>query len=291
MFSLWGRVPHWHNEGMTSPLILRPAAGLANRMRAIDSAIALCRRVGRPLEIVWFQDHALRAPFHTLFEPLNRAGVMLREATWTDFVLHDVPLGRRNLKIPLPYQWMRFRKNRRIGLWDNPRPTQILRVFENVSRPCLVLSGSQMTPTEDRYAMFRPVSPIQRRIEDLRTTFDRDRCVGVHVRRGDHRQATENSPVELFADRMRRELDGGQCDSFYLATDSEDCRSELSKRFGSRVVTQTSPACRQTVEGIQDAVVDLFVLAECRIILGSCGSTFGQTAAWMKTREYVEVRR
>ena len=40
-----------------------PVGGLANRMRAVASAVTLAAKTDSELSIVWFQDWALNAPF------------------------------------------------------------------------------------------------------------------------------------------------------------------------------------------------------------------------------------
>ena len=48
---------------------LVPVGGLANRMKAIDSAVALSRQCGSELHIVWFKDPGLNCRFDQLFAP------------------------------------------------------------------------------------------------------------------------------------------------------------------------------------------------------------------------------
>lgn len=112
-------------------IILRPAAGLAHRIRSIGSDIVLCKLNKRELEIVWFKDHALNAPFPDLFEPFDLRGVTLRKARFWDFPRYDVPLGRRNLKLPMVYQALAFRPSCRVGLWDAKEDTVLREVVSS----------------------------------------------------------------------------------------------------------------------------------------------------------------
>lgn len=47
-----------------------PVGGLANRMRAVASAVMLAGKTKSELSIIWFQDWALNAPFYQLFKPV-----------------------------------------------------------------------------------------------------------------------------------------------------------------------------------------------------------------------------
>lgn len=263
-------------------ILLRPSAGLANRMRAIDSCVTFCQRHNIPLEIVWISDYALGARFSDLFEPLSLPDVMLREGTWWDRFRYGVPIWRRNLKLPLLYQAIRF-GHRRIDLWDAIRATRdgtLASMLLSARRPFFLPCCTQVVPSELDYSMFHPLPFLQERIDNLASRLS-PHCVGVHVRRGDHQQARRESPEEAFVMEMDRLLDHNETDGFFLATDDLAVRARMKERYGARLVTQDAPVSRISVEGICGAVVDLWVLSRCRSILGSSGSTFDITAARM----------
>ena len=89
-------------------MLFVPAGGLANRMRALAASYTLNRKVGVEMESVWFRDWALNAPFHALFEPIHQEGLILRDASWCDYLTLDRP-RRKNLFVPRLYQRMMFR--------------------------------------------------------------------------------------------------------------------------------------------------------------------------------------
>lgn len=270
------------------PLILRPAAGLANRMRALDSCVTLCRRIQRPMLVVWFRDRAFGARFRDLFEPLDLPGVTLREARLLDYPLYDVAVGRRNLRLPILFERLRFGHDRMVSLWETPyyrRAGIVPDIFQKTDRTVYFGCGHQVVPTELRYSMFRPLPDVQSSIDALVSTLPPD-AIGVHIRRGDHRQATRESPLELFEDEIRRLLDSGEASAFYLASDSPEVKRRLVSLFGSRIVTRDIPLRRHTLAGAREAVVDLWTLSRCSRLIGSSGSTFAETAAWMGQRPY-----
>ena len=49
-------------------VLLFPLGGLANRMRAVDSAMNLCRNKDR-LTVVWYKDWGMNCAWKALFEP------------------------------------------------------------------------------------------------------------------------------------------------------------------------------------------------------------------------------
>lgn len=86
-------------------LVFVPSGGLGNRLRAVASAYHLSIRTGVKLRIYWFQDWALHAPFHSLFQPSPLLD--LTEGSWPTTMLYDRP-RRRNFFLPKIYQRWRF---------------------------------------------------------------------------------------------------------------------------------------------------------------------------------------
>ena len=101
-------------------------------------------------------------------------------------------------------------------------------------------------------------------------------CVGVHVRRTDHTDAIANSPLALFAGRMKKELEADQETSFFVATDDKEVRRELKELLpdAKLIFPQSDVIDRDSKEGIEEAFVEMIALSKCRKILGSYNSTF-----------------
>ena len=99
--------------------------------------------------------------------------------------------------------------------------------------------------------------------------------VGVHIRRTDHIEAIANSPLELFFDRMQREITNSDA-NFYVTTDDRTVEQELKKYFPTDklIFYENKVIDRDSKEGIEDAMIDMFCLSKCSKILGSFNSTF-----------------
>lgn len=263
---------------MTSPTIdYVPVGGLGNRMRAIAGAIELGRQTGQPVRIVWFPDAGLGCRFGQLFLPLQAEGVSLREATPADYLLLDRPRPR-NLFIPR--LWQRLRYSLRIeerttaaGMyagcdfvsWIKGRHTWMAsyHYFHSLTIP------------QGIYTPFRPLPHLQQRIDAMAAKLG-DHPVGIHIRRTDHVQSIEESPTDAFIRRMQQLPPETR---FYLATDDEHEKETLRKAFPNRVFTAESKAERGSLSGMEDALVEMYILARTHLILGSAGSSFSATAA------------
>lgn len=267
----------------TRPAILCPMGGLANRMRAVDSSVALCRRFGRPLEIVWIRDaHQINARFSDLFDTPGRPDVSLREATLLDRLRYAPPAWRRNAKLPLFWQFLRFGSRRRLSIacgLELQRKGAVPPPFALRDRTVFLHAWWQIVPTEERYAFFRPAASLRAEIDSLVSSLSPGSAVGVHVRRGDHAQAARRSPIEAFESRMDALLAAGEASSFFLATDDPGVRARLARRYGHRLRFREGSSDRSTLAGMRGAVVDLWTLSRCSRVLASSGSTFAPTAA------------
>lgn len=80
-----------------------PVGGLANRMRAVASAVMLAGKTKSELSIIWFRDWALNAPFYQLFKPVDREVACLRDASRLDYALLDRPRSK-NFHFPLCFR-------------------------------------------------------------------------------------------------------------------------------------------------------------------------------------------
>ena len=242
----------------------------------------LSEQTGASLQILWFRDAGLGCRFSDLFclLPSFPNGGALKEATWTDVLLRD---RSRLSNLFFPSLVRRFRYDRCIDEYQTARLMTEGADFASLCRDRRVwmasyvyfLTRSDRDIPTDSFDPFRPVPSLQERIDAQAAAMGHN-VVGVHIRRTDNVVSIQQSPTALFEERMSQE----PADTiFYLATDSEEVKMQMRRRFGERVQTLHRQAERGTLQGMQDALVELYLLARCRHILGSAGSTFSMTAA------------
>lgn len=254
-----------------------PVGGLGNRMRAIAGGIELARQTGQPLRIVWFRDAGLGCRFNQLFLPLQHEGVSLREASPADYLLLDRPRPR-NLFIPRLYQRLAYdlrieERTTARGMYDGKNFVQWIKGHHTWMASYHYFHS--LTIPQGIYAPFRPLPHLEQRIDAMARQLG-DRPVGIHIRRTDHVQSIEESPTEDFIKRMKQLSPDTR---FYLATDDEQEKETLRKAFPGRVFTAESKAERGSLRGMEDALVEMYILSRTSLILGSAGSSFSATAA------------
>ena len=258
-------------------LLFVPSGGLANRMRAIASAYTLTQQTDSDLQVVWFQDWALHAPFRSIFEetPL----VAVREATLVDHLIYD-RARKKNFFLPALPQRMLFQRH--IKEQDvTPLKKQSFD-FEQWARgkrcymSCYQVFGS--FPDNLYSQLFHPVKEVMGVVDSYRSQFN-SHTIGLHIRRTDNAESIAKSPTVLFINKVREEVDQHDDTMVYLATDSTEVKREFIAAFGSRIITPKEDACRDSISGIRGGVVDLWTLASTQKIYGSAGSSFSPMAA------------
>lgn len=240
---------------------LMPCAGLANRMRAIASALTYTREVGGTLVIGWKYDwSALEAPFSALFDmtALPPDIQVVEMGPQPDSAWNDGP------ETNSPAAWEKFLA-----------ATKGHPVLQFKSWAAFYKAG-----TPEWLAALRTLKPLPELAERAAAALAQATTppVGVHIRRTDHTKAIENSPSALFWTAMRARV--ARTTYFYVASDSEAERREAARQFPQQILTgPRKVGGRDSVDGMKDAMVDFIALSRCREVVGSAGSSFGEIAA------------
>jgi hypothetical protein len=104
--------------------------------------------------------------------------------------------------------------------------------------------------------------------------------VGVHVRRTDNLRSVQRSPLAAFITAMKNMPEA----YFFVASDDQRVVEKLVKKFPDRVYCHERLRARNSVEGMKEAMVSLYTLALCRVILGSYGSTYSRMAGRLRLK-------
>ena len=133
----------------------------------------------------------------------------------------------------------------------------------------------------------KPAPHIVPRIVELKKQFAPN-TVGVHLRGTD---LSVRAPIEEYIVRMRAEVELNPNVEFFFTSDGDESEKEIIDLFGDRLIRTKSQARRKTIQGQQDAVVDLFGLAATSRIIGPEFSTFSLTAAMLSERPFLRMNK
>lgn len=242
-------------------------------MRAMDSAMALAKVSGVPLRVYWARDQGLNCRFDQLFQPIADIELIESPAPITLQTARKKNLFWPDLVRKL--SGVRYIDQSEVGAlieqgFDFEQPTHEGDLF--------ISSFSRFFPNECMYEAFQPIPELVTAIEEETQAFD-PATIGVHIRRTDNIESIAKSPLQAFMDAMEKAVKENGGTTFYLATDSDDTKRELTDHFGQRIITGWHKADRNSVAGIQRALVELFALSRTSRLFGSYYSSFSHTAA------------
>jgi hypothetical protein len=272
-------------------LIIEPLGGLANRMRVIASGIWLKKKLGTGLVVIWNENYELNCPYNLLFE--ENPAFTIRQK------------GRKYNYIKTSNQTTLVRRisaavtNKLIGIdycvldndFYNLVFTNKLDVYQAAKKHRVTYIQTCQAFGENLFAFacFKPILPISEKIGLVIKQFTAA-TIGVHIRRTDHAHSIENSPIDLFITKMRAELAAGKNSTFFLCTDDPEVEQAILAIFGEKVIIYEKERSRQTIGGMQDAVVDLYCLSKTNKILGSYWSSYAEIAAILNDIELEVVK-
>lgn len=229
--------------------------GLGNRLRASLGARNLAEATGRHLFVVWPTGKLFRPRFSDLWE--GRLGTPLPLA------------ASRALATFFPY-----RTENVAGI----RTDDHLPVWQIKTGSVLVVPEGVRDWEVDLRAL-RPVASISERIERTHGQFAGEPYVGVQVRSHavSHDKTRVASPVAWFRDRLDAVRAQSPDVRFFLSCDRPDVQEELMARYPGSVALDDKGGYN-TVEGVQSAVADAYLLASSSHIIGPAHSSFVELA-------------
>lgn len=251
-------------------LIIQPVGGLCNRMRAINSARVLAKKRGDKLMVIWFVNQELGCPFERIFEPTEQFKVINIKSKW------DVR------KMFLQLSAMAF------GTFaDNPIIKEhkgngnLEEAFVKSLKKLTYIATEEHFFESHDYSPFVPAKEIAAKIKQKQDELG-PHAVGVHIRRTDNMPAIGKSSTEAFVKSMSDALAKDPDTMFYIATDDLSEEENLRKQFPGKIISNAErDLSRNSIAGIQDAMLDLFCLAATTKIIGSFFSSFTDIAADM----------
>lgn len=257
-------------------ITLVPTAGLCNRMNAILCAIASYEQYKIPTEIYWEKTNDCYADFSDLFEPLNNTDIIVKPLK--NFYLK--PGGKKLLFLPDLFRKFIFdvsyKSNRNIELKE-------FKDFCNNGSNIYVTSYNRycLTSNKERNVStyFEPAEDVMNRINQTVDNYFTANTIGVHIRRTDNLAAMRNSPIERFIDLMDKEIENNSETVFYLATDCLESKKMFIGRYKDRIIQTHNVLNRSSLQGMKDAVTELYCLGKTKKIIGSNCSTYSGMAA------------
>lgn len=260
---------------MIKRLRLIPLSGLGNRMRAIASCFYIAQANHIPVDVYWYREKGLYASFRSLFEPINLPGLEMHDCEKMSAFHYHVPL-KRNLYLP---RLLRQKKEYFYLKNDFGSLSSCMEQLKDTDYEELIFAtGGQQAEMFSLKQLFVPVKEIQAQIEEMKKLFSAD-TIGCHIRRSDNDLSRKHSPDSAFFERIDAILAENPLSTFFLCTDDAQTKADFCQKYGSHILTYHSSLHRNSLQGMRDAVTELFLLAETKHILGSYWSSYSELAA------------
>lgn len=263
-------------------ITLVPHGGLCNRLNAIASALAYGEsQPDVDIQIFWHKWYLCNCRFRDLFKQLPAPYPQVEEL---GFSLKNMPGHKLNLGIP----------RRLRSLWYDCAisPGFNADCFDEVVRgkECIYVNKENRFCSECKEsslaAIFVPTDELNDRIHSIIDDWH-SRVIGLHIRRTDNTLSINQSPIQHFYEVIDAELSADPEVRFYLATDDNVVKDDLTARYGSRIISIPLNLSRNSVKGMKDAVVDLYCLGSTEKIYGSAASTYSMFAAGLFNKELI----
>jgi hypothetical protein len=255
-------------------------AGLANKLRAIESGVSLSKDLNCPLEVIWVPDHQMVAKYHELFCPSDLFDVTGHDRyrfSRSSFLIKGlkkpiVSTINSLYGLDLSFNDVDIGQQVRPRIWDIGSIARGKHIY--------ISTCHDFYPYRYNFSWVKPLPEIGETIESFTEKIRGKNCIGLHIRRTDNAVAKEQSPDRLFEEAVKEEIRKNEETIFFLATDDAATEKHFIRLFGpQRILVYPKMFGRDSVQATRDAVVDWFLLGKCSKLYCSYYSSFSETAA------------
>ena len=256
---------------MSPTLTIAAQGGLCNRLRVVLSALFFSEEHNSAVRVAWSKNKECFAEFDELFMSIHTENFCVTKGScWL------TPVSRYNLHLPALVRTLIFDAQQKNF---DPRQHGPLEEWTKKDKRLYLSTGYSLFDYPTVVAKrLQPVASLQQRINNILSLFT-TRTIGIHIRRTDNTISIAESPIEAFEQAIEAEIAADSSVHFFLATDEAGLKEKLSDKYPGRFVYQQTTAGRNSLAGMQEAVVDLFCLAATHKLLGSYWSLFTDTAS------------
>jgi hypothetical protein len=135
----------------------------------------------------------------------------------------------------------------------------------------------------DKIFKLKPVKYIRERVEEFSRLFG-ENTISVSIRTWKDVPRTRETKGKTFdINKLYQYLDEYDGCKFFVTCDDEETFGEILKKYGDRILytkKRTSFGDYRSAEGVQDALVDLYLFGKNKKLLLSYGSSFGELQWW-----------
>lgn len=252
--------------------------GLGNRLRAMASALAICKASGRQPIVIWTPDHHCDCRLSDLFD-------------YDGEVVEEIDTDK--LDNADKYTYMEIEPGS-----CKDAPIRLRKGRDLYIRTAYVINNEHSN-WESENAALRSLKPV-RDVMELVDSVRADNDLGIHIRMEgaagtdhnsydspenwlpeSHRQLNEwrgKSHYAVFIKRLEQRLVVQPDLKIFLAADRPEAYSVFAQRYGDRLSYLPRDRYDRSSQQLRYALADAILLSRCREMLGSTWSSFSELA-------------
>lgn len=262
-------------------ICIEPFGGLANRMRALDSALILAKKKNKKVKVIWKKNSDLNCEVEKLFELPENVEIETIEFDREDqnHLVGKIYSRLQNNSIIRNYLTLRSEKyfsRKKIAMLKK-KDYDFSRILKH--KKVYIRSQDRFYMENELFADFSIKPEITETVDRISAKFS-DYTIGIHIRRTDNTQSIKYSPLSKFVWLIESDLSTNPETRFLLATDCPEEEQLLIAKFGDKIITYEGKTLgRDKEEAIKDALIDMLCLSRTKRIYGSFWSSFSDVAA------------
>ncbi len=271
------------------------AGSIGTRLRTIAWAERLARQTGRRMKLVWLKNDPLcRSGFSSLFtNPIPQISEEEMLALWSCKIY-------ANIKEVADQALISGGKSLRsiVQKWGVSEIDAM--AMDDIEDHLIVYAptsqiGTLADDSDNLLGLLEPTVPVQKRIRELRSHLNINKSVmGVHARGTDF-----DIPSDVYGRQMHKAISQNANQTFFVCSDDLAYEHALKTKFPDRVIVRSKSAWRQKKDSkqpwvlgnvdtssvsVEEALVDLYLLAETQFEIYHESSAYAQTGAWLSCR-------
>ena len=231
------------------------------------------------LVIIWARKEELNCKFQDLFKPIILNGKKVKVINLPYVGPGIVNKGHNTISEIIK----NYYKKKSIVFFNQVKE-------QTNNKNIFISTYEEWYKNNNKYNMFFLKESIKKQVDKYLEKFSNN-MVGVHIRRTDNTVSIANSPSGLYEKKIEEFLVEDSNRKFFVASDDEKEIINLREKYGEeKIITQANiDRRRNSREGIKSALVDLYLLANTEVIIGSYYSSFTDVAAAIDQRKLIII--
>lgn len=323
VYSDWDGQPSWEWDNPRT-MYFEPVAGLGNRLRALASAVVVAREAGVGLKVIWREEVECgpmcgsMPPFNSTWGDLFSYPKLRLASNFpgSNYSVHEENVWLRpNMSVinpDMPPVVAGFNCNVHNAQSYGHLKELLANSWTHVNGEEVLCIKSELWLTKNGerdgkffYRLLQPSPLVKKMMDDFKLSigWDERHFIGVHIRRTDlaitqpdgTKKKMENLlSLSKYIDVMRKLTalaTGVKGISYFIATDDIEAEKMMRSSFEDGLVFNFPKTAwsRSTVAGIQQALVDVLLLSECPILIGTYYSSYSETAKLIGWPYYIQI--